>query len=101
MCSICFIIVHLNWTEFQAQLICNFQSPNVWKKYQAICDAAHGEKVNFLPLERFDFYKRAKQSYCIVATSEQAPYGNIILKKGCVVVKDEGANGSNELPCNK
>jgi len=60
------------------------EPPNVWKKYQAICDAAHGEKVNILPIERFDFYKRAKQAFCIVATSEQAPYGNIIIKKGCV-----------------
>jgi len=65
------------------------ESPAVWKRYQTICDAAHGEKVNFLPLERFDFYKRAKQAYCIVATSEQAAYGNIIIKKGCVKIEDD------------
>ena len=78
-------------------LIYFLQLPSVWKKYQTICDAAHGEKVNFLPVERFDFYKRAKQSYCIVATSEQAPYGNIILRKGCVVVKDDKSKVGSDL----
>ena len=35
-------------------------------------------------IERFAFYERAKQSYCIVATGESALYANIILKKGVV-----------------
>ena len=77
------------------------QPPAVWKKYQTICDAAHGEKVNFLPLERFDFYKRAKQAFCIVATSEQAPYGNIIIKKGCVRIEDESTSAMGDLAINK
>lgn len=33
-------------------------------------------------IERFAFYKRAKQSFTIVMTGETAKYGNIILKKG-------------------
>lgn len=33
-------------------------------------------------LAREDFYARAKSAYAIVATSETAQYGNIILKKG-------------------
>lgn len=77
------------------------EPPAVWKKYQTICDAAHGEKVNFLPLERFDFYKRAKQAFCIVATSEQAPYGNIIIKKGCVRIADESTPAMGDLAINK
>lgn len=79
------------------------ESPTVWKKYQSICDAAHGEKVNILPLERFDFYKRAKQAFCIVATSEQAPYGNIIIKKGCIRLNEEEAGNmaGEQLPSNK
>jgi L-fucose mutarotase len=36
-------------------------------------------------IERFDFYERAKRAYAIVATSEQALYANLILKKGVVV----------------
>ena len=40
---------------------------------------AHIEHIN-----RFDYYDRAKQAYAVIATSEGAPYGNILLKKGCV-----------------
>lgn len=57
----------------------------MWAEYQEICDRAHGSKVNFLRMERSDFYMRAGKAYCIVATGEEAPYGNIILKKGVVV----------------
>ena len=74
----------------------------MWKKYQAICDAAHGEKVNILTLERSDFHKRAKQAYCIVATSEHAAYGNIIIKKGCVRNQDEETiKSGDDTPPNK
>jgi hypothetical protein len=55
-----------------------------------------------LPLERFDFYKRAKQAYCIVATSEQAPYGNLIIKKGCIRPEGEEIKMSgDDLPSKK
>ena len=55
-----------------------------------------------MPLERFDFYKRAKQAYCIIATSEQAPYGNIIIKKGCIRDEGEEVNASvDELQAKK
>lgn len=37
------------------------------------------EKIN-----RFDFYKRAKNTFAIVMTGETAKYGNIILKKGVI-----------------
>ena len=58
--------------------------------------------MNFLPLERFDFYKRAKQAYCIVATSEQAAYGNIIIKKGCIRAESEERKMSgDDMPLKK
>ena len=34
--------------------------------------------------ERFEFYKQAKQCYCIVQSGETAIYANIILQKGAV-----------------
>ena len=61
----------------------NLEVP-VWAKYQSICDAAEGGKINFYKLERFEFYDRAKTAYAIVATGETALYGNIILKKGII-----------------
>lgn len=37
------------------------------------------------PLERFDFYDRAKKAFAIVqAGAERRPYGNFVLKKGVV-----------------
>lgn len=36
-------------------------------------------------MERFQFYDEAKKTYCIIATSEKAPYANIMLQKGVVV----------------
>lgn len=36
-------------------------------------------------IERFQFYEEAKQVYCIIATSEKAPYANVMIQKGVVV----------------
>ena len=35
-------------------------------------------------MERFAYYERAKEAYCVVATGETAQYANMILKKGVV-----------------
>ncbi|HPT77268.1 MAG TPA: RbsD/FucU domain-containing protein [Defluviitaleaceae bacterium] len=35
-------------------------------------------------LERYEFYKRAGNVYCVVITSETELYANIILRKGVV-----------------
>lgn len=41
--------------------------------------------TDLCPLERFDFYERAKKAYAIIATGETAQYANLILKKGVVM----------------
>jgi L-fucose mutarotase/ribose pyranase (RbsD/FucU family) len=38
-----------------------FSQVPIWAKYQNICDAAAGTKVNFYKLDRYEFYERAKQ----------------------------------------
>ena len=35
--------------------------------------------------ERFEFYDRAKECYCILQSGESAIYANIILQKGLVL----------------
>ena len=57
--------------------------PVIWKDYERVIKDNEGEK-EIEHIERFAFYERAKQSYCIVATGESALYANIILKKGVV-----------------
>ena len=57
--------------------------PVIWKDYERLINKYEGEKeIEFI--DRFGFYERAKQSYCVVATGESALYANIILKKGVV-----------------
>lgn len=63
--------------------------PEVWETYQKIITTYHKEDDQIDWLERHAFYERAKQAYAIVATSETALYGNIILKKGVVEEKED------------
>jgi len=61
----------------------NNKVPLIWNKYQEIFKESN-ENYNIEKLEKFKFYERASNSYCIVASSEHALYSNIILKKGVV-----------------
>ena len=57
----------------------------IWEEYKQEIKKAdsRGEAVIDY-LERFDFYKEAQKSFCIVQTGETAIYANIILQKGVV-----------------
>jgi len=61
----------------------NDEIPSIWNKYKEILKKSK-ENFNIGKLERFKFYKRASQSYCVVASGEQALYANVILKKGVI-----------------
>ena len=58
--------------------------PEVWKHYKTIIKNSGEKFTDFEYIERFEFYKRAQNVYAVIATSETALYGNIILKKGVV-----------------
>ena len=58
--------------------------PPVWNEYRSIVNKAEGREVEFEMIERFEFYERAKKAFAIVATGEQALYGNILLTKGAL-----------------
>ena len=47
------------------------------------------------PVERFAFYERAKNAYCVIATGEARGYGCFIFKKGVQLAPDapEAAHG--------
>jgi len=60
----------------------NTPTPPIWKTYERIL-SNHGHppyKIEYL--DRFDFYKRAKEAFAVIATGESAIYANILLKKG-------------------
>ncbi len=52
------------------------------KEGQEICNRIEGRDVSVTALERFDFYDRVRSCFAIVSTSEDRPYGNLILVKG-------------------
>ena len=64
------------------QLFPLVQTP-IWDEYKAVLNRYEPEaKVH--TMERFAYYERAKEAYCVVATGETAQYANMILKKGVV-----------------
>ena len=58
--------------------------PTIWEEYRKIIGNHEKQFNDFQWIERFDFYQRARDGYCVVATGEKELYANIILKKGVV-----------------
>jgi L-fucose mutarotase len=58
--------------------------PRVWSRYREIIGAHPDGNKAFLTLQKPDFYARAKQAYCVVATSESEGFANLIIRKGVV-----------------
>jgi L-fucose mutarotase len=51
---------------------------------RAVVDEAEGRTVRAAAVERFEFYRRAREAYLVVATTEDRPYGCFLLTKGVV-----------------
>ena len=58
--------------------------PSVQKEVQREIDAAEGKSWPMLPVERYAFYERAKQAYCVIQTGERRFYGCFAFRKGVV-----------------
>ena len=69
------------------------QLPDICASYRTILHRVAGP-FQRMPLERFEFYKRARDAAYIVASGERAFYANVILKKG-VVTPDNTKEESN------
>ena len=52
------------------------------KEGQEICSKVEGRDTSVKSLERSDFYDHVRSCFAIVSTSEDRPYGNLILVKG-------------------
>lgn len=57
--------------------------PVIWDTYKEILEES-GEPYSIEFVERFAFYEQARKAYCVVSTSEESLYANVILKKGVV-----------------
>lgn len=58
--------------------------PSVQKEVQREVDAAEGKSWPMLPVERYAFYERAKQAYCVIQTGERRFYGCFAFRKGVI-----------------
>ena len=58
------------------------ETPKIWEEYRRIVKQHCNSFTDFEYIDRFEFYERARTAYSIIATSERALYGVIILKKG-------------------
>ncbi|WP_301107867.1 RbsD/FucU domain-containing protein [Sporosarcina sp.] len=67
----------------------NEETPIIWNDYKEILQRTDNDHISILKLERFAFYEKAKKAYAIIATSEQALYANIMLRKGVIRIGDE------------
>lgn len=56
--------------------------PQVQQEVQKVVDRAEGKSLPLKPVERFAFYERAKQAYCVIQTGERRFYGCFAFRKG-------------------
>ena len=56
----------------------------IWDEVKNIVARYDSREDAIGSIERFAFYEEARKSYLIIATSEKALYGNIMLQKGVV-----------------
>ena len=58
--------------------------PPVQKEVQKVIDKAEGKSWPMIAVERYAFYERAKQAYCVIQTGERRFYGCFAFRKGVV-----------------
>jgi L-fucose mutarotase len=62
--------------------------PPVQQEVQAVIDAAEGKSWPMISIERYAFYERAKQAYCVIQTGERRFYGCLAFRKGVIPPDD-------------
>ena len=60
---------------------------DVQAEVQREIDAAEGQAAPMYGIERFAFYEKSKQAYCVIATGETRFYGCFLLTKGVIPPK--------------
>lgn len=63
--------------------------PTVQQEVQQAIDAAEGKSWPMIAIERFAFYERAKEAYCVIQTGDRRFYADFALRKG-VIPPDAG-----------
>jgi L-fucose mutarotase len=58
--------------------------PPVQQEVQRAIDAAEGRAWPMISIERYAFYQRARQAYCVIQTGERRFYGCFAFRKGVI-----------------
>ena len=58
--------------------------PAIWNNYKEILSAYSDGDKPFLVISKLDFYERAKNAYCVIATGESERFANLIIRKGVI-----------------
>ena len=58
--------------------------PPVQQEVQQAIDRAEGKSWPMISIERYAFYERAKQAYCVIQTGERRFYGCFAFRKGVI-----------------
>ncbi|GLS34160.1 L-fucose mutarotase [Mesorhizobium albiziae] len=58
--------------------------PAVQQEVQKEIDKAEGKSWPMISVERYAFYERAKQAYCVIQTGERRFYGCFAFRKGVI-----------------
>ena len=58
--------------------------PPVQQEVQVAIDKAEGKSWPLKSIERFAFYEKAKNAYCVIQTGERRFYGCFVFKKGVI-----------------
>jgi len=61
--------------------------PSVEPSYREVIDRYAPQTPPIQRIDRFEFYERTRQAFCVVMSGETRTYGNIILKKGVTTGK--------------
>ena len=64
--------------------------PEVQQACQQVINQEEGHVIQLVGLPRHAFYARARKAFAVVYTSEQRPYGCLLLTKGVVFPSDAG-----------
>ncbi|MGI9400215.1 MAG: RbsD/FucU family protein [Rhizobiaceae bacterium] len=58
--------------------------PPIQKEVQSVIDAAEGKSWSMIGIERFAFYERAKNAFCIIQSSDRRFYGCFAFRMGVI-----------------
>jgi L-fucose mutarotase len=62
--------------------------PAVQQECQKVINRAEGREVPLAGIKREDFYEHARKAFAVIYTTEQRPYGCLLLKKGVIFPPD-------------